>query len=216
MAHLFVNLYDRVDSPNPFHILDDQNENNRLYFHDLNAFSAADKAARVVVRPGDEYRTGDHIRLLDKVRRSNTPSRSVDPAVVGDVDLNRIDFADKAAAVQIVTNSDPNGGFRLRVLLYNSPEQTEIPDLVLYDWEFPPSVRFADLNLFGYADTVAYIRVQKGPNYKSGDRIFLWDSLESGSDSMAYEPGDYDLNVDGWADKAAGVEFDLQPPVSTP
>jgi len=218
MAHLFVDLYDRVDSPNPYHTFDDQNENNRLFFHDLNVFGAADKAARVVVRPGDEYRTGDHIRMLDRVRRSNNVTISVDPAVAGDVDLNKVivengnNFADKAAAVLIVTNPNQNGSFRLRVSLYDQVGQ-EFPTLILYDWEFPPSLRFADLNLFHFADRAAFIRVEQGPNYINGDRIILWDALETGKNTQSYGIGEYDLNIDNFADKAAGVEFDLQPPV---
>jgi hypothetical protein len=212
MAHLFVDLYDGVDSANPFHTLDDQNENNRTLFYDLNIVGAADKAARVVVRPGNEYAIGDHIRLRDEVRNSNTGTVSVDPDVTRDVNLNVVNFADKAAAVEIVRNPSPSGRFRLRVILFDRSGQRS-PNLVLYDWEFVPNQRIADLNLFAFADKAAFIRVERGPGYRRGDRILLWDSLRAGSRTQSYGPGTWDLNRDGWADRAAAVEFDLQPPV---
>src|SRR5262249_61877892 len=117
MAHIFVDLYDAPNSPHAFHTLDDENENNRTLFYDLNVVGAADRAARVIVRLGAEYRIGDHIRLLDEVRNSNTATVSIDPAVAPDVNLNALNFADKAAAIQIVLN--PTSGFRLRVSLYD-------------------------------------------------------------------------------------------------
>lgn len=212
MTHLFVDLYDRTNSANPFHTFDDQNENNRTLFYDLNVVGAADRAARVVVRRGDAYTVGDHIRLFDQVRNSNTATVSVDPAVSRDANLNAVDFADKAAAVQIVHNPHRSGSYRLRVSLYDRVGQ-RLPNLILYDWEFVPNQRIADLNLFHFADKAAFIRVERGPGYRRGDRILLWDSLRAGSRTQSYGPGAWDLNRDGWADKAAAVEFDLQPPV---
>jgi len=222
MAHLFVDLFDRVGDPVPYYTLDDQDENNRLFFHDLNIHGAADRAARVRIRRGDEFRRGDHIRLMDRVRRSNTDTISVDPDVTGDVDLNRVifnnaGFADRTAAVLIVTNPNQDGGFRLRVKLLDRVGQ-EFPTLILYNWEFPPRLRFADLNLFNFADKTAFIQVERGPNFRDGDRIILWDELKAGTITQTLEPGDFDLNTlvhsDGnWADKVAAIEFDLQPPV---
>lgn len=224
MAHLFVDLFDRVNDQFPSFTLDDRNENNRLFFHDLNIIGVADRAARIVVRRGDEYRRGDHIRLLNRVRRSNTDTISVDPDVAPNVDLNRVlfnneGFADKAAAVLIVTNPNPDGSFRLRVQLFDQVQQ-EFPTLILYDWEFPPSLRFADLNLFVFADKAAFVRIETGSNFRNGDRIILWDALESGSRTITLEPGNFDLNDiihtepgGTWADRVAAIEFDLQSPV---
>lgn len=209
MAHIFVDLYDRVDDSRPRWILDDKNEANRIWFHDLNEHNAADKAARVRLRTGNEYRTGDHVRLLDNVRQSNTANISIDPDVSNNINLNELSFADKAAAVKIVSNPNDDGGYRLRVLLYDRVGQ-QVPHLILYDWEFGPPQKFADLNLFHFADKAAFIRVERGPNYRRGDRIHLWDRLRLPTDKLSLEPGAYDLNANNWADKAAGVEFDLE------
>jgi hypothetical protein len=96
LSHLFIDLFDRVDDPLPFVILDELDENNRLFFHDLNdvndGVEFADRAARVRIRTGPDYRLGDHIRLLDRVRRSNTDTISIDPAVAADVNLNQVIF----------------------------------------------------------------------------------------------------------------------------
>lgn len=131
MAHLFVDLFDRVNYSDPF-TLDDSDVNNRVLFHDLNPLQWADRAARVQVRPGDEFRTGDHIRLRDAVRASNTDTVCVDPGIAGDVDLNMVGFADRAAAVNIILNPNADGGFRLRVSLFDRVGQA-IPNLILYD-----------------------------------------------------------------------------------
>jgi hypothetical protein len=172
MAHLFVDLFDRVNDALPFHTLDDQDVNNRVLFHDLNLARAADKAARVRIRRGGEFRRGDHIRLLDQVRESNTDTVSVDPDIADDVNLNVVGFADKAAAVKIILNANPNGGFRLRISLFDRVGQTT-PNLVFYDFEFVPHETLIDLNRFHFADKAAFVRVERGPNFRQGDRIFV-------------------------------------------
>jgi hypothetical protein len=235
MAHLFVDLYDRLGGRLPCCTLDDHEVSNRQYFHDLNQRAFADQAARVVVRCGDEYRTGDHIRLLDQARPSHTDTIAVDPAIADDVDLNQVifdnhGFADRAEAILIVTNPNPDSSFRLRVSLYDQVGQ-QLPSLVFYDWEYPAVVRLTDLDLFHFANKAAFIRVERGPTYQEGDRIILWETLEHGSRTQALEPGNYDLNQimllekrrrgwrsfirerKCWADTVAGIELDLQPQV---
>jgi hypothetical protein len=211
MVHLFVDIYDSVNDEIPSWILDEQQGNNQDYFKNLNDLYAADKGARVVIRNGAEYQVGDHIRLLDEVRRSNTDTVSIDPKVAVDVDLNKLDFADKAAAIYFIINPNPRGEFRLRVLLYDTVDQ-EFPNLILYDWEFQPSYGFVDLNLFNFADKTARVIVEKGPNYKDGDRILLWDSTNKDRGrSQDIDPryGPVDLNRLNFADKAEAVEFIL-------
>ena len=57
-------------------------------------------------------------------------------------------------------NPNTNGGFRLRVRLYdmvpNSSYDWAHPSLVLYDWEFP-IYQEVDLNKFHFADKAAAI-----------------------------------------------------------
>jgi hypothetical protein len=137
--------------------------------------------------------------------------------------FNNTGFADRAAALLIVLNPNENGDFRLRVSLFDQVTQA-FPTLILYDWEFPPSFRFADLNFFNFADKTAFVRVERGGLYQVGDRVILRDVLEAGSLGLSLDPliqEEYNLNeitflqdpLSTWADRVAGVQFDLQPPV---
>jgi hypothetical protein len=151
--------------------------------------------------------------LLDEVRESNTDTVSIDPEVVADVDLNAIGFADKAAAVKVVLNPNSTGGFRLRVSLFDRVGQT-IPNLILYDFEFPPHIALADLNRFHFADKAAFVRVKRGPDFRQGDRVVLRDTVQAGGGSFTIEPAtgpvvEVDLNAVAFADRAAAVEFEL-------
>src|SRR5688572_2368744 len=100
MTHLKVELFDRLDDEDPGATLGDLNPetNKRQLFWDLHhVFSDtdfADKARRVRVERGGEYRRGDHVILLDEVRQSDTRAVSIDPDVDADVDLNLVGFAD--------------------------------------------------------------------------------------------------------------------------
>jgi hypothetical protein len=219
VAHLFVDLYDRVNDKQPYFTIDEQLVNNFVGHYDLNVHHAQDKAARVVVRPGKEYRRGDHIRLLDEVKPGGTDTICIDPDIAADVDLNHVvfnngGFADKAAAVVFVFNPNPTGGYRLRVSLYDSAVATQFPTLVLYDWEQPNKSEFdfVDLNPFHFADKAAAIRVESGPDYRVGDRVILLDAGKIGEEGRSFEPSGelIDLNSSSFADKAAGVQFDLQ------
>jgi hypothetical protein len=90
---------------------------------------------------GDEYRTGDHIHLLPKVKPSYADTITIDPAIAADVDLNEVlfnehGFAERTEAVLMVTNPNVDGSYRLRVSFYAQVGQ-KIPSLLLYDWECP-------------------------------------------------------------------------------
>lgn len=232
MTHLIVELYEQFDDRFPCCTLDDHDVSNRQYFHDLRRLGSADLADRVVVRPGDEYRTGDHIRLLDRVRRSYADTIAIDPAVADDVDLNEVlfnehGFADRAEAVLIVTNPNVDSSYRLRVNLYAQMGQ-KIPSLILYDWECPLGEHLADLNCFHFANKAAFIRVERGPAYQEGDHVILREAVAAGARSHALEPGDYDLTRflveegrdeaqpvvrprKSWAETIAAIELELQP-----
>lgn len=234
MTHLIVELYDRFGDKFPCCRLDDHDVSSRQYFHDLYQRGVADRVARVVVQPGDEYRTGDHIRLLDKVKPSHTDTIAIDPAVAGDVDLddvliNEHGFAERAAAILFVTNPNVDSSYRLRLCLYSQVGQ-KIPSIVLYDWECTPGEYLADLNCFNFANRADFIRIEPGPGYQPGDRVVLREALAAGSRSYALEPGEYDLTrfmVEErtevgqplihtrklWADMMAAIEFELQPTI---
>ena len=142
MTHLNVKLFDRLDDENPGATLGDSNPetDKRQLFWDLHHVDAdidfADKARRVRVERGGEYRRGDHVILLDEVRQSDTRAVSIDPDVEADVDLNLVGFADKAAAAKIVLNPNEDGAFRLRIQLFDEVNR-RVPHLLLYDWQFP-------------------------------------------------------------------------------
>ncbi len=234
MSHLMVELYERVDDRFPSCTLADHDLHRRQCFYDLHPRGVADRAARVVVRPGDEYRTGDHIRLLDKARPGHADTIAIDPAIAADVDLNEVlfnkdGFAERAKAVLLITNPDVGGNYRLRVSLYAQVGQ-KIPSLLLYDWECPKRGLLADLEWFHFAHRVAFIRVEKGPAYQAGDRIILREAPATGCRSYMLEPGDYDLTRfmveesrevrrsiirerKSWAENLAALELNLQPQI---
>lgn len=226
MPRLTVSLFDRVDDAQPAVVLDD----NIGPLFDLNAQRFADKAARVLMRPGDAFVSGDHVRLLDEVNLNHTNTVALDPTIQEDVDLNAVifnnrGFADRAAAVEIILNPDLAGGYRLRVQLFDTVPQ-QLPTLVIYDFEFTrpgdfidpngEGTGFADLNQFHFADKTARIIVDKGPNWRDGDRIRVWDEIRAGATRFDIEPtvgNGIDLNrfEGGFADKIAGVQFMLEP-----
>ena len=234
MSHLIVELYEQFGGKFPCCALDDHDVSNRQYFHDLQERGIADRAARVVVRRGDEYRTGDHIRLLDQVRPSYADTIAIDPAIANDVDLNEVlfnehGFAERTEAVLIVTNPNLDSSYRLRVSLYAQVGQ-KIPSLILYDWEYLRAERLADLNCFHFANKTALIRVEGGPAYQAGDRVILREGLASDSRSYTLELGDYDLTRllveeskdptrpivgerKSWAESLAALELELRPRV---
>lgn len=233
MTHLFVDLYDQVEDKFPCCTLDDHDVGSRQYFYDLGQWSSADLADRVVIRPGDEYRTGDHIRLLDEAKPGHTDTIAIDPAIAADVDLNQVifddrGFADRASAILILTNPNPDSSFRLRLSLYDRVGQ-KYPSLVFYDWEYPADLHLADLNQFHFANKTAFIRIERGPAYEYGDRAILRESLEHGGRCLTLEPGEYNLcqlmlleNIRPdawsfihpkkcWAETVVGIELKLQP-----
>lgn len=234
MTHLYVELYDQPHAQFPCYTLDDHDVNQRQYFHNLTHHEAADKAVRVVIKPGDEYRTGDHIRLMREVGRPHTDTVAIDPVIADDVDLNQLYYEvqateNRTAAVLIVTSPNPDSGYRLRVSLFKDAEQ-QLPSLLFYDWEYPSQTRPIDLNRFHFAHKTAIITIEPGPNYQDGDRILLREGAAASSRTHALEPGSYDLHqlmperkaVAGaplirtrrnWAELLAGLEFDLRPQV---
>jgi len=234
MTHLVVDLYEHRADRFPCCTLDDHGVKDRQYFYDLGQHGVAERIARVVVRRGDEYQTGDHIRLLDRAWIGPSDTIVVDPAVSADVDLNEVlfdhrGFARRAAAILIVTNPYPDNRYRLRISLYDQVGQ-KLPSLIFYDWEYPAEGRLADLNRFHFANKAAFIRVEPGPNYQEGDRVIIWETLTHGSRTHALELGDYDLSQlilqdsgygtwtfiqdkKSWAETVSGLELDLRPRV---
>jgi hypothetical protein len=151
--------------------------------------------------------------LLDQVRESNTDTVSVDPDIADDVNLNVVGFADKAAAVKIILNPNSNGGFRLQISFFDRVGQT-IPNLVFYDFEFVPHETLVDLNRFHFADKAAFVRVERGPDFRQGDRILLLDTVQGGGATFPIEPTteptiEVNLNDVEFADRAAAVRFDF-------
>jgi hypothetical protein len=234
MSHLIVEFYERSGDKFPCCMVDDHDVDHRQYFHDLHPLGMADRAARVAVRPGDEYRLGDHIRLLDQVRSTYADTVAIDPAIAGDVNLNEVlchkySFAERAEAVLIVANPNMDGSYRLRVSFYTQLGQ-KIPSLLLYDWECPQGGRLVDLACFHLAHQVAFIRIEKGPAYQVRDCVRLREALTTGSCSYALEPGDYDLThfmveesreaapplihvKKSWTETMGAIELELQPRV---
>jgi hypothetical protein len=222
MAHLKYSLYDKVGDNNAIVELSDDSPIRGSYFHNLNNYDIADKAAEIRIKLGNEYHRGDHIQLFDNDRDSYTDTVCIDPDINPKVDLNRINlnnkgFADRVAAVSIKTNPNQDGSFRLRVRLYDkvpsTTEQMSYPILILYDWEVSLNNPIKDLNQFHFADKAAYIFIEKGSSYHQGDKVVLLDSISNNSRVISLEPGNYDLNSYDlqFADKAAAIKFDLIP-----
>ncbi|HRV92574.1 MAG TPA: hypothetical protein P5526_10465 [Anaerolineae bacterium] len=234
MTHLYVELYDRPHAQFPCYTLDDHDVNQRQYFHNLTHHESADRAVRVVIKPGDEYRTGDHIRLMREIGCPHTDTVAIDPIIADDVDLNQLYYEAQAienrtAGVLIVTSPNPDSGYRLRVSLYKDADQ-RLPSLLFYDWEYPSRTRPLDLNRFHFAHKAAVITIEPGPNYEAGDRVLLREGLGGASRIHALEPGTYNLHQlmperkaaaamplirtrRNWAELLAGLEFELQPRV---
>ena len=235
MTHLFVDLYDRPDDNLPCCTLDDQDIHHRQYFYDLHRRGMAGRAARLVMRLGDEYHTGDHIRLLDQVKSSDTDTVVLDPAIANDVDLNDVifddrGFADRAEAILMIISPRFDNSFRMRISLFDKMGQS-LPSLIFYDWELPQTRRLTDLDHFHFKNKAAFIRIEPGPNYQPGDRVILRESLEPNSRRLALKPGAYNLHQiyllqesrrsrwslsrakQCWADTVAGLELNLQPRV---
>lgn len=233
MSHLYIELYDQVGDKIPCCTVEDHEVHNRRYFHDLHWLGVADRVARVVVRLGEEYHRGDHIRLLGEARLSHTDTVTIDPMIAADVNLNEVifddrSFTERAEAVLIITNPNPDSSFRLRVSLYDQTRQ-KLPSLIFYDWEYPQQFGPTNLDLFHFAHRAAFIRLETGPDYKAGDKVTLWATLSSGvQTSYTLEPGDYDLTrflvsvgtagveqlVDAslpWAKVLTAIQFKLQP-----
>jgi hypothetical protein len=206
MSRLIVELYDAVGDVNPFLIIPDD-----VAFVDLNPRDGADKAARVVVKPGADYQPGDHVRLLDEVRPLDTDMVTVDPLVQADVNLNAVGFADKAAGLHFQLN--PTGQFRLRIELYDQVGQ-RYPNLSFYDWQGDPQA-LINLNLMRFADKAARVRLATGGGFRPGDHVRLLDEVRLvDTDMVTVDPlvsRDVNLNAVGFADKAAGLHFQLNP-----
>ena len=218
MTHLNVELFDRLDDEDPGATLGDINPETgtRQLFWDLHHVNSdtdfADKARRVRVERGDEYRRGDHVILLDEVRQSDTRAVSIDPDVEADVDLDLVGFADEAAAAKIVLNPNVDGAFRLRIQLFDEVNR-RVPHLLLYDWQFPPEEGPADLNTFHFADKAAFVILDRGPAFGDGDTVVLQDKVGGGSEELRIPSEgpttEVDLNTKNFADKAAALRFEL-------
>jgi len=112
---------------------------------------------------------------------------------------------------QAQSSLNPYGdNYRLRVSLYDTVDQPR-PNYVFDDnegWLYG----FVNLNNYDFADKTARIVIEKGPYYRQGDEIILYDAVyanhgDSSEAAIALLPGDYDLNDYNWADRAAGLQF---------
>jgi hypothetical protein len=122
--------------------------------------------------------------------------------------LLMVSFVIFLTSISQAQNGD--GNYRLRVLLYDTVDQ-RLPDYIFDDnegWLYG----FVNLNNYDFADKTARIVIEKGPYYRQGDKITLYDAVNVNSGDPSEEaisllPGDYDLNDFNWADRAAGLEF---------
>ncbi len=196
MSRLKIELYDTVAmSEKPFLVLED----SQPQFYDLNKYHAADKATRIRVTRGDEYRYGDHVRLYDDVREFNTPTICVDPAMVHHVNLNQVfnngHFADRAAAISIILNPmeqphETGRWYSKRIALYDHADQVA-PSLVFYDWQFPNSrVELENFHFKGRASRMVYAGA---PGRENGIQLFHEKSISS------FQAGAYDFSTDTWS-----------------
>jgi hypothetical protein len=218
VTHLEVELFDRLDDEDPGATLRDINPETgkRQLFWDLHHVDSgtdfADRTRRAKVERGSEYRRGDHVILLDEVRQSDTDAVSIDPDVEADVDLNLVGLAVKAAAAKIVLNPNEDGAFRLRIQLFNEVNR-RVPNLVLYDWQFPPEEGPADLNTFHFADKTAFVIIDRGPTFVDGDTVVLQNKVGGGSEELSIPSEgpttEVDLNTKNFADEAAALRFEL-------
>jgi hypothetical protein len=210
-SRLRLDLYDTTTQPYPSLTMYDWETPLLSAMINLNPLHFADKAARSVVTPGSAYHPGDHVRLLDLAQTSDTDMVSVDPQAHGDVDLNNLGFADRAAGVQFVLN--PGSGYRVRIDLYDTITQP-YPNLSLYEWQ-QASSGLIDLNPLHFADKTARAVVTYGGLRVVGDHVRLLDTVVTvNTDMVDVDPAvhaDVDLNQLGFADRAAAVEFILNP-----
>lgn len=197
MAHLYVDLYTEAEDRLPCYRLDDHNSDDRQYFHALDRYGASGKTSRVVVKPGDEYRLGDHICLFEQSRPGDTDTIIIDPDISTDVKLRQITLdegglVDHTAAILFVTNPNRDSRFRLRISLYDTVG-AELPWLVFYDWETSLRENLTNLERFRFANKTAFILIDEGPAYQSGDLVILRARTEAKAPMLALEPGGYDL-----------------------
>jgi hypothetical protein len=204
-AHLQVALYDRVSDSTPMATFTDQDQTGP--FLNLNYWGVADRAARVVVTKGPAYQPGDHLRLLDRTQTSGTDMIDLDPATVGQAvlneDLNKVSFADKAAAMQFFQSPT---AFAPRIDLYDTVNQP-YPNLSIYSWQADAwgRVYLTDLNFRAKAARV---------NIVDGSvALATWNPAFA---TRVMAPGSYDLNtvisiINGsyysWADRTEAFRF---------
>ena len=210
---LFVDLYDRVTDPQPQ--VRGVNDEDDGPFFDLNTRNFADKAARVMIRQGPDYRVGDHVQFLDKAQPHNTNVVCVDPDITpnGDANLNDVlnsgNFADRAAALAFVLNPNADGAFRLRVRLYDTLQQAdELPSLVLYDWQADGN-QVVDLQPFFFVRKAAKVGVDMMPGVEAGPHVgvFLQEILNVDSGNPIAPSRAVDLTPLGTFKKVVAVHF---------
>ncbi len=195
-ARLLVSLYDNLADATPQHVVG-------LVLGeiaDLNHDNFADKAARVVVERGPAYRDGDRLRLLDNCHAMEDPAEH--RLGLGSYDLNPLGWADRAACLACINDV---GDTRLVVQLFDRSDDPFPRHTVELS-----SGQTADLNDLDFADKAARVAITKGPAYRPGDRLRLFDRCDRTSEDgqIVLDPGDYDLNERGWADRAACMACD--------
>ena len=101
---------------------------------------------------------------------------------------------------------------RLTVELYDAIGDVN-PFLIITD-----DVPFVDLNDRNGADKAARVVVKRGSEYHPGDHVRLLDEVQLvDTDMITVDPlvaADVDLNAMGFADRAAGLAFELNPGAS--
>src|SRR5512144_2367763 len=115
---------------------------------------------------------------------------------------------------------NPGNSFRIRVSLFDKVEQS-VPNIVLYDWQYPPEAGPADLNTYFFADKTAFLILDRGPASTGNERIVLQDVVGGfgGGGELEIRPEAQTTRVDlnlvpivtggTWADKVAGIRFEL-------
>jgi len=219
--HLCVELFDRVSDTAPMAAFTDNNSQGlQVNLHQLNA---ADKAARVDLVRGSAYQPGDHVLLLRANQAVDTDTVTDDPlADPNSLDLNTLDFADTAEAVRFdLANSR---AAHLRLDLYDTVQQSA-PNLTLYDWDAGSPGALIALQPYFFVHKAARAKVTQGSAYHEGDHVRLTGAAQiQDTDIVTVDPAvapDVDLNYipltnqPHWADDVGGVQFVLNPGVSS-
>lgn len=210
-VHLFVRLMDRIDDKAPLGGVTFTEKHGKHVA--LGQYQAADKARALWIRTGPAYQVGDHIQLHDEHTDGPTDTICIDPDVLVDdpiedpsgkkwtrVDLEKVDFCDKAASLRFVLNPRaPEPGrrkFRVRLSMAKARgvgsglpplpighDLCPYPDIVIYDWQQSKASPRINLHRWHFANKGAVLIAEAGDGVGEGDdlnHIILYDSLDPG------------------------------------